>query len=363
MAVRYHHPHYLPAGLDYGIFAKELAKAQYAVGLLQGSQGKLQNAMHLIGPLVAKEAAVSSKIEGTQSTSSDIYIFDAGGQPAYSDTPIVSNYREAMLTAIERLTSGQKLGLNLIKSLHATLLKGVRHKGITGEFRTGPVWIGERDGDPIEKALYVPPEHMHVISYVENLIQYIEHENQDINLVKAGVAHYQFEGVHPFEDGNGRIGRLLIPLILFYKGELSLPIVYSSGYFEARPDEYREALRTVDKTGKYEEWLKFFLNAIMEQAKETMDLINRIQSLHNEVNKRYEISKSPYMGRFIDFLFTFPVFTIPMIQQKIHLQARLTAVRLVDQFKEDKIIVEVEGQKGPAGSKLYAFGQLLSIIR
>ena len=363
MSIQYHHPDYLPKELDYGIFAKELAKAQYAVGLLQGSQSRLQNAMHLIGPLVAKEAAVSSKIEGTQSTSSDIYIFDAGGQPTYSDTPIVSNYREAMLTAIERLRAGQKLSIDLIKSLHATLLNGVRHKGTIGNFRTGPVWIGEKDGDPIEKALYIPPEHFHVISYVENLINYIETENQDINLVKAGVIHYQFEAVHPFEDGNGRIGRLLIPLILFYKHELSLPIVYSSGYFEARPGEYRKALRTVDKTGRYEEWLKFFLNAITEQAGETMDLINRIQVLHDEINKKYESSKSPYMSRFVDFIFRYPVFTIPMIQLKIVLRSRLTAARLIHQFTEDKVLIEVEGKKGPAGSKLYAFGDLLDIIR
>src|SRR5271154_37118 len=100
MPVKHHHPANLPARLDYGVFAKELAEAQYAIGLLQGSQGRLQNVMHLIGPLVAKEAAVSSKIEGTQSTSSDIYLFDAGGQPAHTDTPVVSNYRAAMLDAI-----------------------------------------------------------------------------------------------------------------------------------------------------------------------------------------------------------------------------------------------------------------------
>jgi len=359
----HNHPAYLPTNLNYGLFAKELARAQYAVGLLQGSQGRLQNAMHLIGPLLAKEAAVSSKIEGTQSTSSDIYIYDAGGQPAHSDTPIVSNYREAMLTAIERLKIGQKLSLGLIKSLHSTLLQGVRHKGIIGNFRSGPVWIGEKDGDPIEKALYVPPEHIHVVSYIENLIIYIEQENQDINLIKAGVAHYQFEAVHPFEDGNGRIGRLLIPLILFYKGELSLPIVYSSGYFEARPNEYREALRTVDKTGKYEDWLKFFLDAITEQVKGTISLINKIHDLHDEVSKKYETSKSPYMNRFIDFLFISPVFTISMVQSKVPFRSRLTAVRLIDQFTKDNLIMEIPDQRGPAGSKIYAFGKLLQIIR
>lgn len=362
MVVKHHHPENLPPVLDYGIFARELASAQYAIGLLQGSQGKLHNAMHLIGPLVAKEAAVSSKIEGTQSTSSDIYIFDAGGQPAHSDTPVVSNYRSAMLDAIYSSQRGQKLTAHLIKSLHGALLKGVRHKGKIGAFREGDVWIAEKDGDPIESALYIPPEHVHVTDYVNNILDYIE-QGDDINLVKAGVVHYQFEAVHPFDDGNGRIGRLLIPLILFYKGDLSLPIVYSSGYFEARPGEYRAALRTADKTGKYEEWLKFFLNAITEQAKETMELINRIQELHNEIQKKYEVSKSPYMGRCIAFIFDSPVFTLPRMQQKLSIGVRMTAVRLVDQLLRDGVIVEVTGVKGLAGAKLYGFNKLLQIIR
>src|SRR6266566_1815891 len=153
---KHHHPAHLPPSLDYGQFAKELAQAQYSIGLLQGSQGRLQNAMHLIGPLVAKEAAVSSKIEGTQSDSEDIYVFDAGGKPAYLDTPVVSNYRMSMLDAIQALRDGKKLSAHLIKSLHATLLKSVRHKGTLGAFRTQTVWIAEREGDPIEKALYVP---------------------------------------------------------------------------------------------------------------------------------------------------------------------------------------------------------------
>lgn len=360
---KHHHPDNLPPSLNYGIFAKELAAAQYAIGLLQGSQGRLHNAMHLIGPLVAKEAAVSSKIEGTQSTSSDIYIFDAGGQPTHSDTPVVSNYRTAMLDAIHNLKRGQKLSAHLIKSLHGTLLKNVRHKGVIGAFREGDVWIAEKEGDPIEKALYIPPENIHVSSYVENILEYVEQSEGDINLVKAGVVHYQFEAVHPFDDGNGRIGRLLIPLILFYKGELSLPIVYSSGYFEARPVEYREALRTVDETGEYEGWLRFFFNAITEQAKETMMLIDNIQELHHDTIKKYELSKSPYMTRFIAFLFESPVFTLPMMQKQLSLGVRMTAVRLVTQLQDDGIIDEVRGLKGPAGSKLYAFNKLLQIIR
>ncbi len=354
-------PNYLPIQLDYGVFAKELAYAQKAIGILEGSHDKLKNSLHLIGPLVAKEATVSSRIEGTQSTSSDIYIYEAGGSAAHADTPVVSNYNTAMLHAIKDLIEGRPFSLFLLKSLHKTLLEGVRHKGKLGDFRDEQVWIAQKEGDPIEKALYIPPAHTLVPSYMENLLRYIKEDKNDLELVKAGVAHYQFEAVHPFVDGNGRIGRLLIPLVLFYNKELSLPIIYSSGYFEARPDEYRNALRVVDKTGKFEYWLKFFLSAITEQAHETIKLINSIQSLNSMLNKKFHDSKSPYMSRFIDFLFESPVFTLPSAINKIKFD-RITATRLLDILLSEDIVHVVPDQKGPRGAKLYAYRPLLKLI-
>lgn len=361
MNVKHHLPQYLPLSLDYGQFARELAEAQYAIGLLQGSQKMLVNAHHLIGPLVAKEAEVSSKIEGTQSTSKDVFVYAAGGKATHDDTPVVANYRSAMFEAIERMKTRKKITKTLIKSLHKTLLTDVRYKGKLGDFRTDDVWIAEKDGDPIEKALYVPPEHFHVVSYIDNMLEYIDSDNTDMNLIKAGIVHYQFEAVHPFEDGNGRIGRLLIPLILFYKGELSLPIVYSSGYFEARPQEYREHLRAVDKTGKYEPWLKFFLKAIAEQAKDTLRLVDEITNLNKNLKKRYESSKSPYMLRLIDLLFESPVISPPQVTEKLSIPSRMTASRLIDQLVKDGVLIEIS-QKGSGGTSLFVFMDLFDII-
>lgn len=356
-----HNPAYLPIQLDYGVFAKELAYAQKAIGILEGSHDKLKNSLHLIGPLVAKEATVSSRIEGTQSTSSDVYIYDAGGNAAHTDTPVVSNYNAAMMDAISMLIEGRPFSLHLLKSLHKTLLEGVRHKGKLGDFRDEQVWIADKEGDPIEKALYVPPIHTVIPSYMENLLEYVKEDKNDLELVKAGVAHYQFEAVHPFVDGNGRIGRLLIPLVLFYSKELSLPIIYSSGYFESRPNEYREALRTVDSTGKFELWLKFFLSAITEQAYETIDLINKIRALNINLNEKFKDSKSPYMSRLIDFLFESPVFTMPTAIDKIKFD-RITATRLLNQLLAEQIVYIIPNQKGPRGSKLYAYMPLLKLI-
>lgn len=359
--IKHHHPKHLPPEIDIRKISKELAKANYALGLLEGSQGKLKNSTHLIAPLIAKEAEVSSKIEGTQSTSSDIYVYDAGGKPKYSDTPVVSNYRSAMSAAVRSLESGAPLSIHLIKSLHTQLLEGIKYKGILGNFRDCPVWIAAKDGDSIEKAIYIPPEHFHVNSYAENLLEYALNFD-DISLIKAGVAHYQFEAVHPFEDGNGRVGRLLIPLMLFQQGELSVPIVYISGYFESRPDEYRQALRTVDKTGEYEEWLRFYLRAISNQAYVTISLIEKISDLNAGLRQKYSINKSPNIARVIDYLFESPVFTLPRLMKDLNLP-RATAIRLVSQLEQDKVLIQLNDQRGKLGANLYFFPALLNLIQ
>jgi Fic family protein len=259
------------------------------------------------------------------------------------------------------MQSRKKITKALIKSLHKTLLTDVRYKGKLGDFRDGDVWIAERNGDPIEKAIYVPPEHFHVVSYIDNMLDYIDNNKDDMNLVKAGVIHYQFEAVHPFEDGNGRIGRLLIPLILFYKGELSLPIIYSSGYFEARPNEYRKALRDVDKTGKYEPWLKFFFSAIAAQAKNTLLLVDEITGLNKDLKRKYETSKSPYMLRLVDLLFESPVISPPEVIKKLSIPSRMTASRLIEQLVNDDVLTEIS-QKGSGGTSLFVFRDLIEII-
>lgn len=360
-SVHHHHPKYLPIKLDYRVFARELGEAQYAIGRLEGAQSKLKNASHLISPLIAREAEVSSKIEGTQSSTSDIYLYSAGGKPEHKDTPVVSNYRHAMSMAIQNIQHGQKLSEHLIKTAHGILLKDVMHKGLIGAYRSGDVWIAEKENDPIEKALYVPPEKIHVPSYMENILEYMEHDNE-LLLLKTALIHYQFEAVHPFEDGNGRIGRLLIPLILYYKKELSLPIIYISGYFEANSDAYRHHLRQVDKTGRYEDWVKFYLTAVKSQSNETLRLVEAIHHLNLELKMKYETSKSPYLGRLIDYLFESPVFTIPQAMKALSLSGRLTVTRLIDQLVKDGVLEEVVGQRGAGGTKLFAYFELLALI-
>ncbi len=363
MVAKHHSPIRLSSGklgLDYNQFAKEQAEAEYALGLLQGSQKKLQNSSLLISPLTAKEATISSKIEGTQSTVSDVFLHEAGGETRHSDIAEVANYRSAMTLAISQLSNGRPLSKHLIKTLHEVLLKNTRHKGALGEFRKGDVWIAKRYGDPIEKAIYIPPEAHFVNEYIDDLLAYLKDGEENV-LIKAGIAHYQFEAVHPFDDGNGRIGRVLIPLILCQNNKLSKPILYISGYMEANRDEYIDTLHAVDESNRIEPWLKFFFKSVAEQLKETQKLVEEIYDLHDEVKSKFQSTKSPYLLPFLDFIFHSPIFTVPQAAGATKVAAELTIKRLIDSFKSKGYIKEMPYRLGRA--KAYAFEPLLQILK
>jgi len=359
-------PHHKPlllnvskTNLDYNAFAEEYAHAKYALGLLEGSQKKLQNPTLLISPLTAKEATVSSKIEGTVSTVSDVFIYEAGGKHKDLDAAQVANYRTAMHHAIGELEQKRGISSHLIKSLHATLLGRVRHQGALGQFRNDTVYIAERPSDPIEKAIYIPPEFVQIQDYMDNLMEYLS-QSKDGALIKAGLFHYQFEAVHPFMDGNGRLGRLLIPLILFQEQKLSLPILYLSGYFEAHREHYRSALHEVDKTGVYENWIKFFLNSVGQQLQETQNLVETIYELYDEIKHSFQMTKSPYLMPFIDFIFASPAFTISMVQESLEDCSRQTATRLIDLFIDQEIVKDLDFRVGR--TKLFSFPRLLNLL-
>ncbi len=361
--MEHHHPKHLnvegKTPLDFNRFHKEYADAIYALGLLEGSQKKLQNPDLLVSPLTAKEATVSSRIEGTVSTVSDVFVFEAGGKQDDADTRQVVNYRIAIDQATNDLKRGRPLGSALIEALHATLLRKVRHQGPLGKFREETVYIAKKKNDPIEKALYIPPEHYLVREYVDNIMDYLEHSEDNI-LIKVAMFHYQFEAVHPFYDGNGRLGRLFIPLILYNEGTLSSPILYLSGYIDDNKDAYRGSLHEVDKTGSYEVWIEFFLRCVAEQAKETQELIDKIYNLHDETKSKFQATKSPYLTHFVDFLFNAPVFTTAQVKRKLQGISTLTVSRLIALFKESNIIDEFPFRAGRA--KIYAFRGLLRLL-
>lgn len=346
-------PKNLPVEIDYGKIARKLSKAQYALGKLVGRQRIHHNPYLLIAPLTAKEAAVSSRIEGTQSTVSDVFLHEAGESTKYGDVVQVSNYRSAIYYLMDELKQ-KPLTINVIKKSYEILLQNTRGASRRGDFRTDQVWLGV-EGDPIEKATYIPPKPELVNDYMNNLEKYIHTDEEDC-LVQAALLHYQFEAVHPFNDGNGRIGRLLIPVLLHQKKQLSLPILYLSGYFEDNKDNYLDALHLVDTHGDYESWINYFLDAVAVQSEQTESLINEILELFNNLRKRTEASKSPYMSRLVDFIFSTPAFSTAQAVKELGAD-RGTILRLTKELIEKDIIHEVPSQN--TKRKLYMFTDLL----
>lgn len=357
----HHHPTKLDKKIQFDreIALNSLASAQYALGLLEGSQKNLENPSLLLSPLLTKEATTSSKIEGTQSTVTDVFAYSVEVDTNSSDAKEVWNYREAMFFAIDHFKNKKPISKSFLKQLHQLLLNDVRRNpdAITGEFRNKSVWIG-KEGAPIEQASYVPPEHFLVNDYIEDLMKYIDNDKEK-SLIKASIVHYQFEAIHPFDDGNGRIGRLLIPLLLFAEKKITLPILYISGYFEKNKDAYVSALRKVDETGDFTEWIVFFMEAVVEQLAETQKIINSIYELYSELKKICASSSLRYDLDFIDFIFSSPIFTINDVRGRIEMTS-VTARSLISDFIEKGYIEDTGILR--KRSKVYVFKPLISIL-
>jgi len=350
-----YHPPKLPVKIDLGLLAKEIEEASFELGKLDGLHRNLPNPSLLIAPLTTKEATVSSKIEGTKSTVADVFLHESGEKTKYPDIIEVTNYRKAMIWSMEALKA-RRFNLSFIKELHSILLEGVRGHSKRGEFRKEQVFIG-KEGVTIEQATYIPPESILIPEYMENLEKYIL-SNGENYLVKVALIHYQFEAIHPFADGNGRIGRLIIPLFLHHKGLLYQPILYLSGYFEKYREKYINSLHYVDKTQKYEEWIKFFLVSVKEQAKQTQALIQKITDLAREVQEKTETVKSPYIAKLISFIFRKPIFNTRELTNSIKAN-RVTSLRLIHKLVELGILTPF---RPPKKRGLFVFNDLLRLL-
>lgn len=349
-------PKNLPVKLDYSIFARELADAAFELGKLDGLQRQLPDPSLLISPLTVKEATTSSKIEGTKSTVSDVMRYEAGELAKHPDTIEVANYRQASLWAMKKL-GHRKLSLSFIKDLHGILLNQVRGHVKRGAFRDDQVFIG-KDGDTIKDASYIPPEPILIQDLMDNLENYFMKGDEN-PLVKAGMVHYQFEAIHPFGDGNGRIGRLIIPLFLFQEQLLYQPTLYLSGYFADNRSEYIDTLHHVDVTNEYEVWIKFFLVAIKTQAKETQMLIERMNNLMFDVESKMENVKSPYAMKAVRFIFTKPIFKTSDLSAYLKTE-RATSNRLINKLVEFGVILPITG--GSERKPLYIFRDLVKLL-
>ena len=279
----------------------------YYEGVLKG----VVNPELLLSPLTTEEAVLSSQIEGTQASLSDVMRFEAGEAPKeearQQDIHEIISYRRALKTGEKELKT-RPFGLNLLKKLHEILLDSVRgrDKG-RGRFRTIQNWIGP-PGTAIEKAYYVPPAPGQLMEYLDNWEKYFHMERPD-SLVQLAVVHAQFEIIHPFIDGNGRLGRMLIPLFLYEKKLLSRPVFYLSAYLEAHRKLYYGRLRALGQTGQaWNAWIEFFLHALDEQAKLNASKSIAIMELYNDLKqKAIELTHSQYAVPILDQLFLQPI--------------------------------------------------------
>ena len=353
-------PHKLPLeNLDWVKFIQYIARANRAVAKFDGFLQSVPNARVLLSPLSTKEAVLSSKIEGTQATFGEVLAFEANPNKQtkkYDDIEEVLNYRKAMNLAIEKLEDLPLCG-RLIKEVHQVLLSGVRgHKKNPGFFRTGSVHIG-RNGLGIEGATYIPPEAQEIEKYFSELEKYIHFDEKDY-LVQLAIIHAQFEIIHPFWDGNGRTGRILMPLFLYYKKVLSSPMFYLSEYFELHRDEYYQKLQNISENNDWEGWIAFFLLAIEEQSIKNIAKVQEILSLYNTLKGQIVNIPTPKNAiKILDFLFSMPIFDSKdlMIKTKIK---KDSAFRILKFLSDKEIITENEKQR----YKTYFFNDLLKII-
>jgi Fic family protein len=337
-----------------------LDEANRAVGTLVGVAETLPNPRLLINPLMRREAVLSSRIEGTVSSISDLFEYEAHGQPR-GDVVEVHNYLAALEEGF-RLMREENLpiSMRLMNRAHEVLMRhGVRgHHLAPGVLRGGQVLIGgSRD---IQQARFVPPP-AHLL---RDLIYDVETFANDSSLlipplVMCGMLHYQFETIHPYEDGNGRIGRLLIILFLYARQVLPAPLLYLSPYFERDRERYYDGLYTMSRTGDWEQWLLYFLEGVRVQARDTLERSRRIRDLHDRYVGLLRERRAPANDlRMLDELFHRPVTTYPSTATALDI-TNAGARNVVDRLVKAGILQEMSG----AWPRLFVARELLDVLQ
>ncbi len=317
----------------------------------------------LVRPFIRNEAVISSRIEGTRATLDDLYSYEADQmsflEPG-SDAREVYNYVRALDHGLERVKT-LPISLRLIRELHAKLMDGVRGEIMTpGEFRRSQNWIGPA-GCTLETAPYVPPpvEEMHMAL---DALEKFFHTPSDLPLLtRLGLIHYQFEAIHPFLDGNGRVGRLLISLLLCQWELLPRPMLYLSAYFERNRSEYYDRLLAVSRRGDWEGWLRFFLTGARDQSREAAILVQNLQQLRERYRQQLAGWRSAvHLAEAVDFLLGNPIVSVRGLQLGLELADFKTAQRYINTLEQAGILREMTGRRR---NRLYRADDVLNAIQ
>jgi len=328
-----------------------LSEADRSLSELAGVARSLPNPQLLLGPLVRREAVLSSRIEGTEASLSDLFFYEAA-RPAPriatdampSDVHEVANYVQALEYGLERL-SQLPLSLRLIREMHARLMDGVRGEHKTpGEFRRSQNWIGP-PGCSLADATFVPPPVAEMKGALNDFERFLHARSPMPPLVWLAVVHYQFEAIHPFLDGNGRIGRLLIPLMMSQKELLTLPLLSLSAFFERRRQDYYQLLTGVSQRGAWSDWIRFFLSGVAQQSRDAIRRTDALLDLRHSYRKILTSARSSALSlKLVDDLFEYPVVTVSQAARRLGITHR-SASQNIRKLIAAGVLEETTGQR------------------
>lgn len=337
-------PDPLPPSLELGRSTQELLiAATDAIGELRGVGSTLPNPALVIRPFARREAVLSSRIEGTTASEEDLLLYDAGAQDALAEPDEareVSNYLSSLSFGLERIKQLPNCN-RLICEIHEVLMQGVRGQDRRpGEFRAYQNMISGGAGQP----RFVPPPVSEMLRAMNDLERYIGSAPEwPPVLVQLALVHYQFETIHPFMDGNGRMGRLLIPLILHERGVLPQPLLYLSAYLDRYKDQYKDLLLSVSQTGEWVPWIDFFLAGVVEQGHEAVVITQRLRELREEYRQQTTGPRIPSnVQSVIDMFFENPAFTAADVTVRLGVTPR-TSYHLIKRLEDAGIVVEATG--------------------
>ena len=341
-------PNPLPPVLGYDTdLIRLLGEAERAIGELAGVGRLLPEPHLLIAPAIRREAVLSSRIEGTRSGLDDLFFFEAAPDEVQDQTDVreVSNYVSALEYGLVRLDE-LPLSLRLIREIHERLMRGVRGDAARpGEFRTTQNWIGP-PGATLMEATYVPPPLPDMEQALDAFEKYLHAAHDPMPpLIRLACIHSQFEMIHPFADGNGRVGRLLIVLLLMHWGLLPAPLLYLSVFFERHREDYYSHLLAVSSRGEWESWIAFFLRGVREQARDAALTAKRLLDLQQDYRQRLAARRiSKITLPLLDTLFLNPVTTAPRVRDHFQVNFR-TAQGAIDDLVGIGVLREITGQR------------------
>jgi len=355
-------PNPLPPAFSWTLeLVAALSAADLALGELAGLGRSLSNPHLLIRPFVRREAVLSSRIEGTRASLSELFAYEAVQlsllEPS-SDVREVHNYVQALEYGLERLGS-LPLSLRLIREIHARLMEGARgeHQA-PGEFRNRQNWIGP-PGCSVKEATFVPPSVPEMHGALDDLERFLHAPPSLPPLVRLGLIHYQFETIHPFMDGNGRIGRLLLTLLSCAWDLMPQPLLYLSAYFEAHRQTYYDLLLAVSQRGEWEAWLVFFLHGVDAQARDGVARAERLQDLREQYRQRVQTERvAARLLHVVDLLFAHPVLTVRDVEKALDVSFS-TAQRYVNRLEEMDLLREITGR---ARSRVYRADRIVQTL-